>query len=56
MQPWIDLAPVVEMQNFVNCYAVINIQNAYYTITDLVEDDILQPGQKIVDLKGEMST
>lgn len=51
MNPWINIQPTANMQNFINCYGIINLEDTYYTITDLVEDDVQLPSQRINEFK-----
>ena len=39
MHPWVSLLPQQQYQNFVNCYGVLKINNEYYTVSDLIEDN-----------------
>ena len=43
LKPWTDMIPQLPHQHWLQCYGVIRINNRYYYICDLVEDNKLIP-------------
>jgi len=37
---WLNAPPQVPVQNFVNCYGLLKIDNDLYTVSDIVEDNV----------------
>lgn len=52
LDPWINLPPQPSDQNFVTCYGILKVYNEklggdlYYSMCELIEDDILTATQK----------
>ena len=43
LKPSMDLLPQLPTQNYIPCYGILPINNTYFTITDLVENNNFLP-------------
>jgi len=46
MDPWVEVPPDPLFHNIINCYGIIEADNNYFQVCDLLEDDCYLPTQK----------